>query len=299
VPWSVDYLDTKFKMTLSKPSPVVIVLSQLDDRYYQGLEGQYEFHLQFRLHKDDEDDYIVRSNGTYYMKRSVSTELDLPAGSYTVLVKIKATRFPNSTPEETIRSTCVRRREKLLSIGLSYDLAHAKGQFREQEKERLKREKEEKKEMKKQELKRAHEARRKLRKKDKKRQQKREQKTATKKSKKDGSDPLRQLESKLQDMSGLGISVDEEDRQARDDEPKPMHPMVAIHQRSASTGNMHIEKIHERSPSPSGFGGRSGYNKGFQGRSGYNAPEGLQGRSGYNAPEGFQGRSGYNQGRDG
>ena len=68
------------------------MLQQLDDRFFRGLEGQYDFHLQFRLHKEDEDEYIVRSNPAYYMKRSVSTELELEAGQYTVLVKITAKR---------------------------------------------------------------------------------------------------------------------------------------------------------------------------------------------------------------
>ena len=51
VPWSVDYHDTKFSFTLEKRAPVVIVLSQLDGRYFCGLEGQYSFELSFRVHK--------------------------------------------------------------------------------------------------------------------------------------------------------------------------------------------------------------------------------------------------------
>jgi hypothetical protein len=110
------------------------VLQQLDDRFFRGLEGQYDFHLQFRLHKDGEDEYIVRSNPAYYMKRSVSTELELEEGNYTVLVKITAKRYPNDpTVEDVVAATCQMRREKLLNIGLSYDLAHAKGEFREVE----------------------------------------------------------------------------------------------------------------------------------------------------------------------
>jgi hypothetical protein len=192
VPWSVDYLDTKFKIHLAKASPVVIVLSQLDERYYQGLEGQYEFHLQFRLHKDDEDEYIVRSNGTYFMKRSVSTELDLEAGTYTVLLKIKATRDSNlPLPNEVIRATCTQRREKLLATGLSYDLAHAKGQFREREKEKARQLRESKTERKKAELKRSHEQRKKLRRK----QKLREQKKAAKETRKmNPSGAMREVE---------------------------------------------------------------------------------------------------------
>jgi hypothetical protein len=316
VPWSVDYLDTKFKIHLAKGGPVVIVLSQLDDRYYQGLQGQYEFNLQFRLHKDDEDEYIVRSNGTYYMKRSVSTELNLEAGNYTVLVKIMATRIPdNPTPDEAIRATCAKRREKLLSIGLSYDLAHAKGQFREQEKEKLRRQKEQKVERKKAEMKQAHVRRKKLALKAELRDQKKAAKETRRLNK---SGDMQEVQRKLQDFSGLGINVEEENRTSGDDEAKPIHQAVSRHHRASSTS-----AIRERSASPSGgFQGRGGYNKGrdgynaalpgaLQGRGGYNREshssamaEALQGRSGYNhSPQaspglhsqGFQGRGGYNQ----
>lgn len=68
VPWTLDYHDTKFAFSLLKPGPVVIVCSQLDERYFKGLEGQYRFELSFRLHKSGEEDYVVRSQGycTYF-----------------------------------------------------------------------------------------------------------------------------------------------------------------------------------------------------------------------------------------
>lgn len=246
VPWSVDYLDTKFKIHLSKPSPVVIVLNQLDDRYWAGLDGQYEFSLAFRLHKDDEEDYIVRSNGAYYMKRSVSTELDLEAGNYTVLLKIKATRFANPTPEEVIRRTCATRREKLLSIGLSYDLAHAKGQFREQAKEKAEREREAKVERKKAQMKAAHEQRSKLRRKAKLREQRKASKQSGKKNK---HGDLKEVETKLHDLSGLGITTEDDNRPSGDEEER-----VHGHNKSSS-----INTLPERAPSPSmtGRGGKS------------------------------------------
>jgi hypothetical protein len=72
------------------------------------------------------------------MKRSVTTELQLEPGDYTVLLKIVAKRYPDDpTVEEVIAKTCQFRREKLLRIGLSYDLAHAKGGFRELEAEKM------------------------------------------------------------------------------------------------------------------------------------------------------------------
>ena len=67
------------------------------------------------------------------MNRSVSTDLDdLEAGTYSVLMKITAKRYPFlPTPYDTIRENCKFRQEKLLRIGLAYDLAHARGQIRE------------------------------------------------------------------------------------------------------------------------------------------------------------------------
>lgn len=132
VPWTVNYHDTKFSFTLDNAAPVMIVLSQLDGRYFCGLEGQYRFELSFRIHKAGEEDYIVRSHGNYWMRRSVTAELELPAGEYDVLMKVKAFKDGSSLPvEDVVRNNAKRRRDKLSRIGLSYDLAHAKGVVRE------------------------------------------------------------------------------------------------------------------------------------------------------------------------
>ncbi|KAF6228137.1 hypothetical protein HO133_007865 [Letharia lupina] len=142
VPWSADYNKTKFSVTLTKRSPVVIVLSQLDDRYYKGLQGQYTFELHFRLDKDGEQDYIVRSHGNYSMSRSVSTDLELDPGTYSVLMKITARRYQDDdTPEDIIRKNVKLRQNKLIQTGLAYDLAHAKGEIRETEAEKQERQK--------------------------------------------------------------------------------------------------------------------------------------------------------------
>ena len=146
VPWSADYNDTKFNITLTQRSPVVIVLSQLDDRYFTGMQGQYTFQLHFRLEKDGENDYIVRSHGNYSMHRSVSTDLELDAGTYSVLMKITARRWQeDSTPEDIIRNNVKYRQQKLIQIGRAYDLAHAKGDIRETEEEKVEHQKREEK----------------------------------------------------------------------------------------------------------------------------------------------------------
>ncbi|KAF4635471.1 hypothetical protein G7Y89_g2614 [Cudoniella acicularis] len=142
VPWSVDYNSTKFSFTLEKKAPVVIVLSQLDSRYFCGLEGQYSFDLTFRVHKAGEEDYIVRSHGNYSMSRSATAELELDAGEYHVLMKVEANRNGYAAQvEDVVRNNAKLRRDKLLRIGLSYDLAHAKGKFHETDEEKKARKK--------------------------------------------------------------------------------------------------------------------------------------------------------------
>lgn len=142
VPWTVDYHDTKFSFTLEKRAPVVIVLSQLDGRYFCGLEGQYSFELSFRVHKAGEEDYIVRSHGNYWMRRSVTAELELEPGEYHVLMKVEAVKNSGCLPvEDVVRNNAKERRDKLLRIGLAYDLAHAKGQISETDEEKKARKK--------------------------------------------------------------------------------------------------------------------------------------------------------------
>jgi hypothetical protein len=71
------------------------------------------------------------------MSRSVSTDLELEPGTYSVLMKITATRFRRIiTAEELIRENVACRQEKLLQIGLAYDLAHAKGIITDTEREK-------------------------------------------------------------------------------------------------------------------------------------------------------------------
>lgn len=141
VPWSADYHSSKFLMDVTKSGPVVIVLSQLDTRYFKGLSGEYNFVLKFRVQKEGEEDYMVRSHSSHFMGRSVNAEINLDPGRYYVLMKIIAFRHEDvESTEETVQRLASTRREKLVQVGLSYDLAHAKGVVVETKRERYERE---------------------------------------------------------------------------------------------------------------------------------------------------------------
>lgn len=124
-------------MNVTQSGPVVIVLSQLDTRYFKGLAGEYTFVLKFRVQKEGEEDYLVRSHSSHFMARSVNAEINLDPGRYHVLMKITAFRHDDlESTEQIVRRLASSRREKLVQVGLSYDLAHAKGLVAETDQER-------------------------------------------------------------------------------------------------------------------------------------------------------------------
>ena len=83
--------------------------------------------LKFRLQKEGDEDYLVRSHSSHFMARSVNAEIDLDPGRYHVLMKLTAFRHDDEPTEAIVRRVASTRREKLVQVGLSYDLAHAKG----------------------------------------------------------------------------------------------------------------------------------------------------------------------------
>ncbi|KAK1676245.1 calpain family cysteine protease [Colletotrichum godetiae] len=148
VPWKSQF-NEKFQVKLSKDGPLVLVLTQLDTRYFKGLQGQYSFRIHFRIHERDRpgaEDYIVRSHGNYLMDRSVSIELpDMPAGEYSIFMSVTGERDTRiSSVEDVVKRECKKRVEndKLAQIGAAYDLAHSKGTAHLQEVARLRKMKE-------------------------------------------------------------------------------------------------------------------------------------------------------------
>lgn len=74
------------------------------------------------------------------MTRSVSAEITLNPGRYYVLMKVTALRNDGASTEDAVRQYASKRRQKLFQIGVSYDLAHAKGLTAETETEKQERE---------------------------------------------------------------------------------------------------------------------------------------------------------------
>lgn len=130
VAWVTGYLNTKFVVEINKAGPTVFVLSQLDDRYFRGLEGKYSFDLHFILQEENSatGDHIVRARGPWFGNRSVSAEVTLQPGKYEVVPKIVADR-DSDVPDvfEVVTKVADRNPQKLRQIGMNYDIANAKG----------------------------------------------------------------------------------------------------------------------------------------------------------------------------
>ncbi|KAF3131535.1 hypothetical protein TWF569_011159 [Orbilia oligospora] len=128
VEWENAYSKNCFQINLPEASKVVIVLQQLDTRYFKGLEGEYDFRLHFRIHRPENPEYLVRSRANCDMWRSVSCEVELEAGVWDIAYKITATKVDGrKSVEEAVPELSVNNRKKFLQVGMSYDLAFAKG----------------------------------------------------------------------------------------------------------------------------------------------------------------------------
>jgi hypothetical protein len=120
-----------------------LTTSQLDTRYFKGLEGQYTFDLEFILQEPDSplSDYVVQARCPRHGERSVSSEVDLKPGKYFVLPKISAHRNTSKPEvESVVKFAAENNPQKLRQIGMNYDISHAKGGFAEEEAEQKKRE---------------------------------------------------------------------------------------------------------------------------------------------------------------
>lgn len=66
----------------------MIVLSQLDTRYFEPISGRSNWTFDFVVFKKGNKDLITQSSVSGLYKRSVNVELDLEEGSYVVHVRV-------------------------------------------------------------------------------------------------------------------------------------------------------------------------------------------------------------------
>merc|ERR1712029_96421 len=128
VPWLPQYLPTKFVVELSKAGTVVFVLTQLDKRYFKGLQGRYSFRIGYIVRKEGSelDDYILSVPLVTCNDRAKSSgEVEIEPGRYEVLVKITAHEIDNPEPLALVRSATEKAPAKLKQIGANYDYAHS------------------------------------------------------------------------------------------------------------------------------------------------------------------------------
>ena len=105
---SPTYTDTdSVSFSLSGPSTTIIVLSQLDSRYYRDVAGRASWTMDFTLVKEGQKEPIADSGHSDFYLRSVHLEVELEAGNYIVYVG---------------KSFSFRRKEKRVPIETSYDL---------------------------------------------------------------------------------------------------------------------------------------------------------------------------------
>ncbi|KAF8811467.1 cysteine proteinase [Phlegmacium glaucopus] len=89
VAWS--YRDVTYTFSLPGPSTTIIVLSQLDSRYYRDVAGRASWTMDFTLVKEGQKEPIAESGHSDFNLRSVHLEVDLEAGNYIVYVRLDRT----------------------------------------------------------------------------------------------------------------------------------------------------------------------------------------------------------------
>ncbi|TFK38216.1 hypothetical protein BDQ12DRAFT_684185 [Crucibulum laeve] len=88
LPSAWSYGDVSFSFTLPGPSATVIVLSQIDNRYFKDIAGRSFWSLDFVLVKAGEEEPLAQSTHSRLYSRSVNLEIDLTAGDYIVYVRV-------------------------------------------------------------------------------------------------------------------------------------------------------------------------------------------------------------------
>jgi hypothetical protein len=110
----------RFPVTISmaKPSFAMIVLSQLDRRYFSDIDGRARWSLDFIIYKQGETEALAESLHARYFSRSVNLELQLDAGEYVVHVSYcRPHMWLKLTPRRQVRIDRAYVRDKVFVSG--------------------------------------------------------------------------------------------------------------------------------------------------------------------------------------
>lgn len=116
-PCAWDFGDVSFTFSVTEDGPAVIVLSQLDDRYFPEISGYAMWSLDFVVYRKGapaEEPYTRASHNVYW-RRSVNVELDnLEAGEYVVHVRLdREHQRPKTYFQDSIENWNVRKLSKV------------------------------------------------------------------------------------------------------------------------------------------------------------------------------------------
>ncbi|KAJ7821376.1 hypothetical protein B0H14DRAFT_2831437 [Mycena olivaceomarginata] len=101
LPAAWSFGDVSFTISMAKPSFTMIVLSQLDTRYFRDISGRSRWSLDFVVYKQGEMEAIAESLHARYFSRSVNLEIPLEAGEYVVHVRIDRENYREKDYFET------------------------------------------------------------------------------------------------------------------------------------------------------------------------------------------------------
>ncbi|THU76890.1 cysteine proteinase [Dendrothele bispora CBS 962.96] len=85
--------DVSFTFSLSEPTLAIIVLSQIDIRYFNQISGRSHWQFDFVIFKVGEKEIVAESSLSRLYARSVNVEVNLDAGDYVIHVRLDRTTY--------------------------------------------------------------------------------------------------------------------------------------------------------------------------------------------------------------
>lgn len=114
LPAAWGYGDVSFTFSLTDRTLAVIVLSQIDSRYFRDLVGKTKWSLDFVLVKVGEKTALAEVPHSEFDLRSVNLEIELEKGDYIVYVRLDRS-IESKTVEATVDETHLRKLSRLMT----------------------------------------------------------------------------------------------------------------------------------------------------------------------------------------